>query len=301
MPRAIWKGAISFGLVTIPVGLVTAEDKASEISFHNLDKKTMSRVKQKRVAETTGEEVPWDDIVKGYEYTRGQYVVLEPEEIEAANPKASHTIDIVAVVCRDCIDPPYFNKPYYVVPEQTGRKPYALLREVLRRNNQVAVARVVIRTRQYLAALFSEGDALVLDLLRYADELRKTEDLDLPEADLSAAGVSDKELDLAEQLVGSLVAEWDPEQYQDTYRNDLLDLIKKKVEEGGRTITEMPGKEAAPTAQVVDIMDLLKKSLEAAESGKGGKKAAGRGSAKSAKAAEGGAAEAKPHETRKRA
>lgn len=301
MPRAIWKGAISFGLVTIPVGLVTAEDKASEISFHNLDKKTMSRVKQKRVAETTGEEVPWDDIVKGYEYTRGQYVVLEPEEIEAANPKASHTIDIVAVVCRDCIDPPYFNKPYYVVPEQTGRKPYALLREVLRRNNQVAVARVVIRTRQYLAALFSEGDALVLDLLRYADELRKTEDLDLPEADLSAAGVSDKELDLAEQLVGSLVAEWDPEQYQDTYRNDLLDLIKKKVEEGGRTITEMPGKEAAPTAQVVDIMDLLKKSLEAAESEKGGKKAAGRGSAKSAKAAEGGAAEAKPHETRKRA
>lgn len=283
MPRAIWKGAISFGLVTIPVGLVTAEDKASEISFHNLDKKTMSRVKQKRVSEKSGDEVPWDDIVKGYEYSRGQYVVLEPEEIEAANPKASHTIDIVAVVCRDCIDPPYFNKPYFIVPEQTGRKPYALLREVLERNNQVAVARVVIRTRQYLAALFPEGEALVLDLLRYADELRDTKDLDLPEKDLSEVGVSEKELDLAQQLVSALVAEWDPEQYTDTYRNDLLDLIKKKVEEGGRTITEMPGKEAAPTAQVVDIMDLLKKSLEAAESEKGGKKASDEAEEKPAK------------------
>lgn len=271
MPRALWKGAISFGLVTIPVGLVSAEDKATEISFHNLDKKTMSRVKQKRVAETSGEEVPWDDIVKGYEYSRGEYVVLEPEEIEAANPKASHTIDIVAIVCRDCIDPPYFNKPYYIVPEQTGRKPYALLREVLTRNNQVAVARVVIRTRQYLAALFPEGEVLVLDLLRYADELRSVADLDLPEADLAAVGVTEQELMLADQLISALVAEWEPEKYQDTYRNDLLDLIKTKVEEGGRTITEMPGKEAAPTAQVVDIMDLLKKSLEAAESEKAGK------------------------------
>lgn len=265
MPRSLWKGAISFGLVTIPVGLVTAEDKANEIAFHNLDKNSMSRVKQKRVSESTGEEVPWDDVVKGFEYSSGQYVVLEPEEIEAANPKATHTIDIVAVVCRDCIDPPFFNKPYYVVPEAAGRKPYALLREVLKRNNQIAVARVVLRTRQYLAALFTEGDALVLDLLRYADELRSVEDLDLPSSDLEEVGITDKELRLAEQLISALVEDWNPEQYEDTYRNDLLDLIKKKVEEGGRTITEMPGKPAAPTGEVIDIMELLKRSVEAAE------------------------------------
>ncbi len=273
MPRSIWKGAISFGLVTIPVGLVTAENKASDIQFHMLDKNSMSRVKQKRVSEETGDEVQWDDIVKGYEYSRGNYVVLEPEEIEAANPKATHSIDIVAVVCRDCIDPPYYSKPYYVVPEKMGRKPYALLREVLKRNNQIAVAHVVIRTRQYLAALFPEGDALVLDLLRYAEELRSAEDLDLPESDLEKAGVTEKEVQLAEQLVGALVEEnWEPGQYTDTYRNDLLDLIKKKVEEGG-VITHMPGKEATPEGgKVVDIMDLLKRSVEAAEAERAGGK-----------------------------
>ncbi len=266
MPRALWKGVISFGLVTIPVSLVAAEDRAAEVSFHNLDSKTMSRVRQKRVAEASGEEVPFDDIVKGYEYAKGNYVVLEPEEIEAANPKATHTIDIVAAVCRACIDPPYFNKPYYVVPDATGRKPYALLREVLRRNERIAVAHVVIRTRQYLAALIPAGDALVLDLLRYADELRAPEDLGLPSADLGEIGVTDKELALAEQLVDAIVEDWDPAQYTDTYRNDLLDLIKRKVEEGGRTITEMPGKESAPAiGEVVDIMELLKRSVEAAE------------------------------------
>jgi DNA end-binding protein Ku len=265
MPRSIWKGAISFGLVTIPVGLVSAENTGTDISFHNLDKNTMSRVRQKRVAEATGDEVAWDDIVKGYEYEKGQYVVLEPEEIDAANPEATHTIDIVAVVCDQCIDRPYFNKPYYVVPDKAGRKPYALLREVLRKNGQVAVARVVIRTRQYLAAIFPEGDALVLDLLRYADELRDVSQLDLPPGDVEEVGITEQELKLADQLVSALVTEWEPERYEDTYRNDLLDLIKRKVEEGGRTITEMPGKAAAPTAEVVDIMDLLKRSVEAAE------------------------------------
>ena len=268
MARAIWKGAISFGLVTIPVGLVSAEDTKSDIAFHMLDKKTMSRVKQKRVDESTGEEVAWDDIVKGYEYESGRYVVLEPEEIEAANPKATHSIDIAAVVCRDCIEPVYFEKPYFIVPEPAGRKPYALLREVLKKNDQIAVARVVIRTREYLAALFPEGDALVLDLLRYANELRDAASLDLPSADLAEVGVTDKEVALAEQLVGALVEDWNPEQYTDTFRNDMLDLIKKKVEEGGKRITEMPGKPAAPTGQVVDIMDLLRRSVEAAQTEK---------------------------------
>ena len=268
MARALWKGAISFGLVTIPVSLVSAEDKGSDIKFHNLDKSTMTRVKQKRVSEASGEEVEWDDVVKGYEYARGKYVVLQPEEIEAANPKATHTIDIVAVAPRDCVDPPYFSKPYYIVPDALGRKPYTLLREVLRRDDQIAIARVVIRTRQYLAALFPEGDALVLDLLRYADELRSTDDLGLPGRSLEEAGITDKEMNLAEQLVGALIdKEWSPKEYTDTYRNDLLDLIKKKAEEGGQLITEMPGKEPAPEGgKVIDIMDLLKRSVEAAAS-----------------------------------
>lgn len=265
MVRAMWKGAISFGLVNIPVGLVSAEEKGSELAFHNLDRKSMARVRQKRVSESSGEEVPWEDVVKGYEYARGKYVVLEPEEIEAANPKATHTIDVVAAVCRECIDPPYFNKPYYVVPESSGRKAYALLREVLRKNDQVAVARVVIRTRQYLAAIFPEGPVLVLDLLRYADELRATDDLNVPADGLAEAGATDKELELAQQLISALAHDWNATAYTDDYRNDLLELIKRKVEEGGATITEMPGKPAAPeSGEVVDIMDLLKRSIEAA-------------------------------------
>lgn len=264
MPQMIWEGAISFGLVTIPVRLVSAEDRGSEIAFHNIDSKTMSRVRQKRVSEATGEDVPWDDVVKGHEYESGRYVVLEPAEIEAANPKATKTIDIVAVVCRDCIDPPFFTRPYYLVPQQAGRKAYALLGEALRAKNQIAVAHVVLRTRQYLAALFPEGDALVLDLLRYADELRGTEGLDLPPADLGELGVTEKELQLAHQLVSALEAEWEPGQYTDTYRNDLLDLIKRKVEAGGTTLASAEEAEEPQGGEVVDIMDLLRRSVEEA-------------------------------------
>jgi len=266
MPRAIWKGAISFGLVTIPVDLMTAESRAAGIEFHMLDKNSMSRVRQKNVAQATGEEVAWDDIVKGYEYSSGNYIVLEPEELEAVSPKAAHTIDIVAVVCKDCIDPAYFIKPYYVVPQAIGRKPYALLREVLKRNDQIAIAHVVIRTRQYLAALFPRGDALVLDLLRYATELKITDDLDLPESDLTALGVSDREFELAEQLVGQLVEKnWDPGEYTDTYRNQLLELIKKRVEQGDRIVEQPAAAESTTGGTVVDIMELLRRSVEAAK------------------------------------
>jgi DNA end-binding protein Ku len=265
MARSFWKGSISFGLVTIPVSLVAAEARESEIDFHLIDKRTMSRVKEKRVSEATGEEVPWDDVVKGYEYTKGKYVVLQPEELEAAKGKATHTIDVVGVVCGDCIQRPFYNRPYYVLPEAPGRKPYALLREVLRKNGQVAVARVVIRTRQYLAALFPEGDALVLDLLRYADELADVGALDLPPSDVTQIGVTDKEIALAEQLVGALVEDWDPDQYSDQYRNDLLDLIKRKVEAGGVVTAPAPTEESTAEGQVIDITDLLRRSIEAAQ------------------------------------
>lgn len=273
-PRSIWKGAISFGLVTIPVALYSAEDRGQDIDFHMLDKKTMSRVKQKRVNEETGNEVAWDDIVKGYEYEDGRFVVLTPEEIKAANPKASGTIDIVAVVGRECIEPTFYNKPYYVGPDKAGRKPYALLREVLRREDRVAVAKVVIRTKQYLAALIPEGDVLLLDLLRYAYELRKPSEIDVPGSDLSELGISEKEVELAKQLVDAMAAKWEPEQYVDTYHNDLLGLIKMKAEAGGGPI-ELPEAEAPP-AKVIDIMSLLKKSVEAAEKdrGSGAKEAA---------------------------
>lgn len=267
MPRSVWKGVISFGLVTIPVELITAEEATSDLALHLLHKQTGARIKQKRVDESTGEEVPWEDIVKGYEYAKGAYVRLDPEELEAANPKATHTIDIVAVVCDDCIERPYFNKPYYIVPQATGRKPYALLRKVLKKRKEVAVARVVLRTRQYLAALYPEGETLVLDLLRYSSELRDTKDLDIP-ADKDVK-ISDKEVKLAEQLVDSLAEEWDPTQYKDVYRNEVLDLIKKKVEAGGVMPAPAPGTEMPSAGKVIDIMDLLRKSVEAAKARKG--------------------------------
>lgn len=282
MPRPLWKGTISFGLVSIPVALVSAEDRTAEISFTNVDSKTKSRVKQKRVSEATGDEVPWDDVVKGYEYDKGQFVILTPEEIEAANPRATRTIDIVATVSRAAIDPPYFETPYYVVPEPVGRKPYALLREVLHRREQLAVARIVLRTRQYLAALYPVDDALVLNLLRYPAELRSPAELDLPGSDLAALNITDKEIALAEQLVAALAEQWQPGQYQDTYRADLMDLIRRKIAAGGGAVTGMAEPTQTPTAPIIDIMELLKRSVAAAEQERSGSPgdAAAAGSAK---------------------
>ena len=268
MPNAIWRGAISFGLVTIPVDVVSAENR-KELAFHMLDRRDLAPVHNQRVNAETGEEVPWDEIVKGYEYEQGRWVTLTDDDFRAADVKATQTIDILGAVCREDIPVEYFSKPYYLRPATAGRKAYALLREALRTAGRVAVAKIVIRTRQHLALLVPEGDALVLELVRYPYELRGTRDLELPETDVTAIGVTDAELAMARQLVGAMETSWDPsdDAYRDTYRDDLLALIKQKA--GGVEPAAPAPPAEQPEGEVIDIMALLKKSIEDRSAGSG--------------------------------
>jgi len=259
MARAIWKGSISFGLVNIPVGLYSAETR-DEIHFKLLDKNTMSPIHYKRVSEESGKEVAWDATVRGYEFERGQYVVLSDEDLKSAAPEATQTIDIVDFVDLDEINPLYFDKPYYLGPDKKGAKAYALLRETLRRTGKVGIAKVVIRTRQYLAAVIARGDVLTLELMRYAHELRDPSELDVP---AGKAGVDEREIDMAERLVEGMVSAWEPEKYKDSYRNDLMKMIEKRVEAGQlETSPEPAPKPKADRSNVVDLMALLKQSVE---------------------------------------
>ncbi|HUF69768.1 MAG TPA: Ku protein [Longimicrobiales bacterium] len=265
MPRALWKGNISFGLVNIPVGLFPAEQKADGVSFVQLDQRSMSPIGYKRYNKSSGQEVPWDEIVKGYEYEPGRYVVLSDEDFERANVKATHTVEILDFVDAEEIEPIYFDKPYYMAPTTENGKGYALLRETLRRTKKVGIARVVIRTREHLAAVMARGDMLLLELLRYPNEVRSTEELDVPGNDLEELGVTSRELKMAELLVEQMVESWEPEKYTDRYRDDLMARIKEKIE-AGETETVEGGEleEVAAGSDVLDIMDLLKRSVERA-------------------------------------
>jgi DNA end-binding protein Ku len=268
MARAIWKGSISFGLVNIPVGLYTAESR-EDISFKLLDKKTMSPIHYKRVSEESGKEVPWEETVRGYPLEGGKYVVLSDEDLKGAAPEATQTIDIVDFVELEEISPLYFDKPYYLAPDKKGAKAYALLRETLRRTGKVGIAKVVIRTRQYLSAVVARGDVMTLELMRYAHELRTPDDLDIPHG---KSGVSDKEVDMAERLVEGMVAAWDPEKYKDTYRNDVMKMIEKRAKAGELEAPSEPApKPEKQRNNVIDLMALLKQSVE--QGGKAAKKA----------------------------
>src|SRR5262245_11664671 len=215
MPRSIWNGSISFGLVQIPVGLYPAE-QPDELSLTMLDRHDMAPVGYDRINKQTGAKVDWDDIVKAYEYGKGQYVVLTDADLKAANVEATQTIDIVSFVDSDEIDSMYFDRPYYLAPTKQGRKAYAVLRETLRESNKVGIAKVVIRTRQHLAALRVQGaDRLVLQLLRFAHELRSPDDLEVPGKNLKELGVTGREISMAKQLVDGMVAPWKPSQYHD--------------------------------------------------------------------------------------
>jgi DNA end-binding protein Ku len=271
MPRSIWKGAISFGLVNIPVGIYTAESQ-DRVRFRLVDRRTMSVIHEQRLNDRD-EPVPQEEIVKGYEYGEGQFVMLTDADFQRANPKATQTIDIVAFVGADEIDVTFYDKPYYLAPTKAGRKPYALLRETLRRSGRVAVARVVIRTRQYLAILAARDDVIVLELMRYPHELRQPADLDLPGDDLTELGISEKELVMAEQLVGAMVETWDPGQYRDDYRDDLLAMIEEKAAAGGAPPPSPAAEPERPGAEVIDIMGLLKRSVR--ERGEAGAAEAG--------------------------
>lgn len=262
MARAIWTGSISFGLVTIPVSIFSAENRQERLSFHLLDRRDGSPIHNARVNATTGEPVGWDDIVKGYEYEEGRWVTLDDEDFRAANVEATQTIDVLGAVCAEEVPLEYYDKPYHLEPSKAGRKAYALLREALRAAGRVGVIKVVIRTRQHLGLIVPEGDALLLELLRYPYELRKAEELDIPGGDLETLGVTDAELQMARQLVVTIEKKWDPEDraLADTYHDDLLALIRQKA---AGVKTEPPPAPEEPTgAEVVDIMSLLKQSLE---------------------------------------
>lgn len=263
MPHAIWRGSISFGLVTIPVTLFPAENTSARLSFNLLDQRDLSPVRQKRVNASTGEEVAWEDVVKGYELEPGRWVVLTDDDFRAADVEATQTIDVLAAVCADTIDPTYFDKPYYLEPSKSGRKAYALLRETLRRAERVALCRIVIRTREHLAALVPHGEALVLEIIRFPYEIRGTEGLELPGQDLEAAGITSAELDMAAQLVQTIAKEFDPDDYHDSYHEKLLALIEKKA--AGGEIAAPPEAVEGERGEVVDIMAMLKASLEEAK------------------------------------
>ncbi|MFZ4874117.1 Ku protein [Janthinobacterium sp. Mn2066] len=263
MARALWKGAISFGLVHIPVELISASlDHELELSM--LDRRDFAPIGYQRYNKQTGKEVAWDDIIKGYEYKSGQYVVLSDEDLKQANVKATQTIDILTFVDASEVPLTFYEHPYYLLPAKGGDKVYALLRETLRKAGKVGVATVVMRTKQHLCALVCIGDAIVLNTLRYADEIRATDDLDLPGSTLKAAGISDKELKMALSLVEGMSEAWQPRQYHDSYREDVLALAKKKIKaKQTKTITapEPDSEQPAPASNVIDLVALLQQSL----------------------------------------
>ena len=264
MQRTLWKGAISFGLIHIPVELFTAE-KASELDLTMLDRRDFSPVGFKRFNKETGEEVAWENIIKGYEYSDGEYVVLSDEDLKRANVAATQTIDILNFVDAQEVPIPFYERPYYLTPGKGGEKVYALLRETLRRADKIALAKIVLRTKQHLAALFAMDEVIVLNTLRYAEEIRSTDDLTLPDKNLNRAGVTDKEVQMALSLVEGMTETWDPSQLHDTYREDVLALVNKKVKaRQTKTIVtpEVEAPDARPTAQIIDLTALLKRSIE---------------------------------------
>jgi DNA end-binding protein Ku len=262
MARALWKGAISFGLVHIPVELISAS-LDHELDLSMLDRRDFAPIGYKRYNKQTGKEVEWDDIIKGYEYKKDEYVVLSEEDLRQANVKATQTIDILTFVDAAEVPLTFYEHPYYLLPAKGGEKVYALLRETLRKANKVGIASVVMRTKQHLCALVCVDDAIVLNTLRYADEIRPTEDLDLPGNTLKAAGISDKELKMALSLVEGMSEAWEPEQYHDSYREDVLALVKKKIKaKQTKTITPpAPAQEEEHGSNVIDLVALLQQSL----------------------------------------
>jgi DNA end-binding protein Ku len=262
MARGLWKGAISFGLVNVPVELHSARSRNSSrtagLDLTMLDKRNLAPVGYKRVNKATGKEVPWDEVVKGYEYEDDTYVVLSEEDFRRANPALAKTVEIQAFVDLEDIAPQYFETPYYLIPGKRGEKAYALLRETLKKAGKAGIAAVMIRTKQYLAALMAQDELLVLNTLRYHDELKKPADFDVP-----SAKVTSKELDMAMRLVDDMADAWQPRKYRDTLKDDLMKRIEEKVKAGETEELTEPQKEPKEKrGEVIDLMSLLKQSLD---------------------------------------
>jgi DNA end-binding protein Ku len=272
MPRVLWKGAISFGLVHVPVSLYPAT-RSEGLSFDMIDKRDFAPIGYKRYNKKTGEDIERENIVKGYEYEKGEYVVVTDEDFKQANVEATQTVDIVAFVEAAALAPYYYDTPYYLEPGKRGEKGYTLLREVLRRTGRVGIANVVIRSKQHLAALIPLERMLLMNTLRFAHEIRPASELNLPDEGLN--GLSEKEVAMAERLVDDMTEKWDATKYKDTYTDDLMAQIEKKIKSGEtHAITPASPDEAEPRrgAEVIDLVSLLRRSLE--KKGKGGAESA---------------------------
>jgi DNA end-binding protein Ku len=259
----MWNGSISFGLVTIPVALYPAT-KREELSFRLLRKSDNSPVNYKRVAEADGKEVPWGEIVKGYEYEKGKFVILKEDDFKRVDLEAAaQTIDIMDFVDMDEINPMYFQKPYYLEPQKGGDKAYALLREALGDSKKIGIAKVVIRTREHLAGVKAQGNALILEIMHFGDELVGSDSLKFPKSKQARP----KELEMAKKLIDGMTTAWDPEKYEDDYKTQLMGMIEEKIKHP--TKKQGPVKSQKRPSNVIDLMDVLKESLSHAKPAKG--------------------------------
>jgi DNA end-binding protein Ku len=262
MARTIWKGAISFGLVYIPVEVYPAT-RASHTGFNLLDRRTMDPVGYRQINKRTGKEVAREDIVRGYEYEKGQYVVVTEEEITAASPESTQTVDILAFVDAPQVSFVYLDTPYYLAPVRRGEKTYALLRDALAESGRIGIANVVLHSKQHLAALVPAGPVLALETLRWADEVRAIDDVGTLPGSAKSAGVSAREMTMARKLIDDMTGAWKPENYRDTFHDEIMQLVERKIGEG-RT-SEVEPVEAAPkprrAADIVDLSELLRRSL----------------------------------------
>ncbi len=261
--RAIWKGAISFGLVNIPVGLFPATQPAKEIKLRLLRSSDQSPIKYKRVAQADEKEVAWEEIVKGYEYEKDKFVVLSETDFQRVRVPSNQTVAIQEFVRLDRIDPMFFDEPYYLVPEKGGEEAYTMLREALRRTKKAGIAKVVIKTREHLAAVKPVDSALVLELMHFADELINPAELSIP----PAKELGEKELAMAESLIHDMSAAWEPQKYKDEYREGLMQIIEQRLALGARPALP-PKAKARPATKVVDLVSVLQQSIDQAQAGK---------------------------------
>ncbi len=263
MPRPVWSGTLSFGLLNIPVSLMTGERK-TDISFRMLDSRNQAPIRYERVNAETGEEVPWKDIVKAFEYDKGSYVVLEQEDIASAAPESHDAIEVEAFVDAGAIGPQYFEKPYVLVPAKKAEKGYVLLREALQKTGKIGIARVVIRTREHLCAVMPQGNALLLMMMRYPQELVDIEEYNIPEGAKGDYRISQKELEFSQQLIDTMSSDWEPGDYQDEFRERLEKVIKERMEADGvvKRKAEEPRVEEGAATNVVDFMSLLQQSID---------------------------------------
>ena len=259
MARPLWKGHVSFGMVSIPVGMFPA-DRPEELSFELLDDRDLAPIGYRKVNKSSGDEVPREHIARGFRLDDGQVVIVDDEDLKKASPERTQTLEIHAFIEVNEVPPIYFERPYYLVPSKGGEKGYALLRDAMQASKKAAIGSLVLRARQHLVLLFPEGEWQVVNTLRYASELRRPPEQEMPKTTQKNLGITEKELQMAQRLVDEMVEPWEPEKYHDLYREELLGAIKRKAESGGALPTPEPH-EPAERGKVTDMMTLLKQSV----------------------------------------